>query len=179
MNEPTQQALRAMFGYDPQTGAMTWLPRPDDERWTKRYAGKEAGSLNCRGYRLTTINNRKHPVHRLVWIWMHGDIGDKHIDHINGDKSDNRIANLRAVTKLENNRNTSMPRHNTTGTVGVYHCARYGTWEASITVNQRRMNLGTYKTMAEAIAARKAAEKIYGFHQNHGRKPINLSREAA
>jgi hypothetical protein len=92
------------------------------------------------------------------------------IDHINGDKTDNRWQNLRNVSNRENCKNAAIGTNNTTGALGVW-ITRNGTYQADISVDGKKHYLGIYKTLEEAKSARKAAENKYGFHENHGRAP--------
>ena len=89
------------------------------------------------------------------------------IDHINGDRYDNRIINLKEATTSENNRNRRITDRNTSGYVGVVK--QGDKWYAYIKVDGKKIHLGTYNTKDEAIQARKQAEKKYGFHENHGK----------
>ena len=89
------------------------------------------------------------------------------VDHINHDRLDNRRANLRLVTHSENQRNRSVRKDSSSGFIGVYFVARLNKWRAQIYVN-RTLNLGYFSTLEEAVAARKAANLVHGFHENHG-----------
>jgi hypothetical protein len=89
------------------------------------------------------------------------------IDHINGDRADNRIVNLRQTTQSENMRNRRKSTNNTSGYVGVYKVG--AKWRARISVDSKNMNLGIYDTIEQAVQARKQAEIDYGYHENHGR----------
>jgi hypothetical protein len=114
------------------------------------------------------VNRRLHRAHRIIWAIHYGQWPDGQIDHINHDRADNRIKNLRVVSHLDNHRNMSQFKNNTTGVPGVRFDARYSSWVARITVNYKGVHLGSYKTKEEAIAARKAAEIKYDFHEKHG-----------
>lgn len=91
------------------------------------------------------------------------------IDHINGDKADNRITNLRSIVKQENHRNMKRFSSSSTGVTGVTRHHQTNKWRAYITVNQKQLSLGCFERIDDAIAARKAAEAAHGFHPNHGR----------
>lgn len=174
---PTQAELRKLLDYDPESGVLTWLPRPIFDgccvravkMWNKAHAGKEAFTETTRaGYKRGSIHNRQHKAHRVIWKWVHG-FDPEEIDHINGDRSDNRIVNLRSVSRIENNRNRAKSNANKSGVVGVHFCNRDKAWIAQIKVGGRNKILGYSKDFAEAVAARKEGEKLYGFHENHGR----------
>lgn len=90
------------------------------------------------------------------------------LDHINGDRADNRISNLREVTNGENCHNQKMRVTNTSGHIGVYYDRRSGAWDASIYKDGVRIRIGHYAQKRDAVKARKAAEKEFGYHANHG-----------
>lgn len=137
--------------------------------WNGRFAGKEAGTLcNSTGYRFVRINQTKYWSHRIIWAMHNGQWPDT-VDHVNGDVSDNRVENLRSVTRAQNQRNLKMPKHNTSGIVGVAWIAARNKWMAQIRANKTTLSLGRFDTKEEAVAARKAAEREFGYHPNHGR----------
>jgi hypothetical protein len=156
---------RKWFRYDPDAGALYWAIRSSNAARMDRPAGKLE-----RGYWSVMVNGRLYRAHRIIWAMHYGEWPDGQVDHINHIRADNRIENLRVVPHLDNHRNMSLFKNNTTGIPGVRFDVRYGSWTARITVNYKQINLGSYKTKEEAIAARKKAEVEYGFHPNHGRK---------
>ena len=97
----------------------------------------------------------------------------KTIDHVNGDRSDNRVVNLRSVAHQENHRNRAIPKSNTSGVMGVYWGKRDRKWYAQIKINGKKKHLGSFSCKKKAIQARKKAEIDYGFHANHGRDSIS------
>lgn len=173
---PSPQQLRAMINYDPETGAATWRKRHDvDNRWNARLVGKPAlNKLHPDGYRVGRVMGRDLLLHRVVWAIYHGAWPTGQIDHVNGDKSDNRIKNLRDVCGAENMRNQKRPRNNSSGHIGVYwHCASKR-WRAQIMVREKQKYLGSFINIMDAIAARKTAEHLHGFHENHGRAELPI-----
>lgn len=179
---PTPEELRQLLRYEPETGKLFWKQRDvslfedrgngaaaNAASWNARYAGAEAlTALNAAGYRHGAVFGCKLRAHRVAWALVHGQWPQGEIDHINGITDDNRLENLREVTGQENQRNSKRPANNTSGVVGVswYEPARK--WVARIRVI-KRIHLGYFDDFNEAVAARKAAEAAYGFHQNHGR----------
>jgi hypothetical protein len=107
--------------------------------------------------------------HRVAWALHTGAWPDAQIDHQDGDKLNNAISNLRSVTQWENTKNAALSSHNTSGVTGVAFDKRSGKWRARVHHNYRDVFCRLYSTKEEAIAARRVAEKDYGFHQNHGR----------
>lgn len=175
---PSVEALRELLVYEPETGLLFWRPRGaawfrDHRRaaaWNARYAGTEALTVRRRGGYLAGYVLRKDcKAHRVAWALSYGAWPIGEIDHINGDAGDNRIANLREVTRIENCRNMSRRRCNSSGVIGVMWSKRQHKWLAKITVNYRVFSLGSYQSFDEAVAVRKRAERQFGFHENHGR----------
>ena len=130
--------------------------------------GSLIGTVGAKGYLVATIDGKTYKQHRLVWLYFNGSLPDDQIDHINQDRTDNRISNLRVVTNLENCRNKGKSKANTSGVTGVYLDKRTNRWRAIICIKGKNKNLGFYSTRTEAVKARKKGEKKYGFHQNHG-----------
>ena len=172
----TQAYLRDCLDYSPESGKFTWKTRPDEHfispdrarSWNTKFAGKVAGSTDGRGYREIKINDRHLKAHRIAWILMNGVAPDQ-IDHINGNRSDNRISNLRNVTKAENDRNRATSSANTSGVMGVSWRKSASKWQAQIKIDRRTIHLGYFDDFHIAVATRKRAERDYGFHRNHGR----------
>ncbi len=168
----TVEMARRLLDYDPETGVFLWNSRPvirvPDKAWNDQWAGKIAGAIGETGYRTINIKNARCRAHRLAWLHVHGSWPIDHLDHINGQRDDNRIANLRAVTRAENMKNVKMPSTNKSGVVGVLWNKRKHSWRAFITLDHKQRYLGHFKTFDLAVEARKAAEVRLGFHANHG-----------
>jgi hypothetical protein len=177
MNLGNAERLREILDFNASTGEFIWRHRPasdfvDDRAfriWNTRYEGSVAGCIKSDGYRRIRIDSIAYMAHRLAWLYVHGEEPSEEIDHINGQRSDNRFANLRAASRLENSKNTSICSHNTSGTMGVSYRAVHDRWRAYVKVNGKQIDLGEFKFKADAIAARKSAEPLYGYHANHGR----------
>lgn len=166
---PSPDILRQLLHYDPDTGALIWRKRISDPRWSRRWAGQPAlSSQHPEGYLKGAIFARHVLAHRVAFAMYH-DRWPTLVDHINGMRSDNRIANLREVSLSENRMNSKRPVTNTSGHMGVSLCKATGEWWACIRVGGVTMSLGYFKDKSDALAAREAAEKMHGFHENHGR----------
>ncbi len=173
------ETLHRLLSFNPDTGVLVWKKRPLDlcanlrlcNSWNAIWAGKPAlTSVDHNGYPMGHVLGRKCPAHRVLWALVHGEWPDQ-IDHINGIKTDNRLLNLRSVTKLENFKNRRLSKNNRSGTMGVSLRLETGQWRASIRdENSRQISLGHFAVKDDAIAARKAAELQYGYHENHGSK---------
>lgn len=144
----TVEHLRSRVSYDPQTGHFTWSAICRGIR-----PGQKAGMLNRYGYTVIMIDKVNYHAHRLAWLYVNGVWPKNLIDHINGQKSDNRITNLREATKSENGQNQRKAKAGSkSGILGAHPHGKSG-WRASIVVGGVTMNLGTYRTPEEAHQA--------------------------
>lgn len=177
MTDPTQAEVRAAFEYreDGVGAALIWRMRPRADFatenawavWNSKYAGTVAGWRATNGYHYVRFAGKCRKISRLVWLMHKGTTPDR-IDHISGEKADDRIANLRDVTQAVNCQNKARQKNNTSGVSGVF--MQRGRWVAQINMSGHKRYLGSFPTVNEARAARKSAEAAYGFHCNHGRE---------
>lgn len=166
MDALTQDLLNELFSYDKETGNLFWKNNLNNQM----KSGDIAGTTAVSGYRVVIINRRDYLVHRIIWIMVYGYI-PVGIDHINHQKSDNRLINIREANNTENQRNCKLKPTNTSGFNGVAYLSKKGgekKWRASVKVDNKSIHIGYYLTKDEAIAARVRANKEYGFHENHG-----------
>jgi len=171
------EMLRKLLAYNPDTGSLIWMTRPHDmfpndgraRQWNSCHAGKEAFTAITGGYRHGLVLRKSYRAHRVIWAMHYGEWPKDQIDHINGDRSDNRIANLRGVSNTENQKNAAIRRNNTSGVTGVSWDRATEKWVANITVDRLGVKLGYFSDFDAAVASRKLAEAEYGFHANHGR----------
>jgi hypothetical protein len=158
---PPQELLREMLDYDAMTGVFTWKLCAINRN--NRWVGRVAGTPH-QGYTFINIHGfAQVGAHRLAWIYIHRSIPEgMEIDHIDGDKRNNSIANLRLATPVDNARNCGPRAHNKLGVKGVTK-TKYGTYYARIKVHGREINLGYYKSLDEASAAYRTGElKLFG-----------------
>lgn len=144
----TAERLRELLSYDPETGIFLWRVS-----LSRRVAlGMTAGTL-CGGYTLIRICEKAYRAHRLAWLYVHGRWPIDQLDHINGIRDDNRIANLREANNVEQQQNRAMQRNNTSGHHGVGWCKRDAKWHARIMFKGVRKSLGFFDSLEEASAA--------------------------
>jgi hypothetical protein len=160
------EMVREAISYDPETGDFLWRKTQGRQK-----EGARAGTSGVAGYKQVTFNNMSYLAHRLAWAMHYGKWPVGQIDHINHDRGDNRITNLRVVDNLENHRNLPLRANNRTGHAGVTFCKFTGRYMASITIGGRKIFLGRFDTIPEAAEARREANVKYGFHENHGHGP--------
>lgn len=169
-------ALAAQVTYNPETGIITWNFREEltghDKMFNSRFAGHECGSIDSHGYRVISFKHegKSHNIkaHRLAWLITYGYMAESHIDHVNRNRKDNRIDNLRDVHPSTNQRNMSMMRTNKSGITGVYWDKQSKKWRAQASLNGKTRYIGIFSCINEAAAAAKSFRVKYGFTDSHG-----------
>jgi hypothetical protein len=145
----TQERLRELVSYDPETGMFTRLRN-----------GKQASRVgNGEGYLTLMLDGARHKQHRLAVLYMSGAWPEEEVDHINGVRDDNRWSNLRCVSKSLNMHNRRLHKNSTTGFAGVAFEKDRGLWKAHIHANGRKMNLGRFKSPEMAHQAYQLAKR--------------------
>jgi hypothetical protein len=150
----THADLLGRLHYDPDTGVFTWRVYTGAAR-----PGNVAGMVGPIGYRYIGIARRLYPAHRLAWFYVHGEWPPQDIDHINMERADNRLANLRLATRSQNMANGKARVGNRSGFKGVFFHKQAGKWTARLTVNGRCRSLGFHATPEAAHAAYVSAAK--------------------
>jgi hypothetical protein len=147
-----------VFVYDAEAGKLYWKVKPG----RKVCIGNEAGSPKGNGYLQVAYQGKRCLIHRAIWEMFYGPIPPGlHIDHINGNPSDNRIENLRLATRSENQWNSKIPKNNTSGLKGASWCKVKQKWVAEIWVFGRKKYLGLFLAASDAHAAYVKAANIY------------------
>lgn len=160
----THEELIQVMTYDPQTGVFSWNKKRNGIRNMDN-----AGCVTKRGYVNIYINYKKYLAHRLAWFYVYGEWPSKQIDHINGDKSDNRISNLRLANGSENQLNRWIDSRNTSGIKGVCWHKNNKKWQASASLGGKEYYLGQYVNIKDAEkAVVDFREKHHGEFCNHG-----------
>ncbi len=155
----TAEYLRSRLDYDSSTGVFTHK-HDFGSRYKVGDRADTSGHAALREYRLVNLLNQKFLAHRAAWLHTHGIFPGLPIDHINGNKSDNRIENLRAVEIRLNAENIRKPqKNNSTGFLGVQpHQGRY---RVRLTVDRKQIQIGMFSTPEEAHAAYVVAKRKY------------------
>lgn len=174
---------RNLVDYDCNTGIIIWKERgleyfqsekrsPEwlSRAWNAAYAGKVAFTAKSHGYFIGCILKKMVKSHRLAWAVHYGEWPDGEIDHINGDRADNRISNLRCVTSHVNRKNEGASKNNTSGYSGVQWCKQTNKWRAVIKHNYKNVHIGRYVRKEDAISAVKRKRSELGFHYLHGER---------
>ncbi len=171
---PALDLIRSMLDYNADTGVFVWKDRPvamfpaprHAAMWNSRFSGKEAlCTKHHAGYLCGALFESNFSAHRIAWYIYHGEVPDE-VDHINGDRTDNRIENLRNVDRKENCKNAKVSRRSLSGVPGIRWDAKNQKWEVRISTK----HIGRFKDFDEALKVRKSAEAEYGYHPNHGRQ---------
>jgi len=160
---PSQDKLRSLFFYTPETGELKWRIRIPN----KIGLYQPVGHKDVTGYLATRIKGKMFRVHRLIWMLHYGeDPGLLHIDHVNGIKDDNRIQNLRLATQSQNACNCKMRSHNTSGVRGVSWMPQRKQWQTYINHKGKRFALGVFKNLDDAVkTVNEARERLHGEFQ--------------
>lgn len=154
----TQERLQELLNYNPLTGLFTWKVNRKQVK-----IGDIAGTVMSNGYVRIKVDNVKYKAHRLVFLFELGYIPDSDVDHIDGDRKNNRRTNLRLCTKGENNCNTKLRKDNSTGVKGVTIHRPSGKYKARVSVNGKQIYLGLYEDLELAeLVATEARAKYHG-----------------
>lgn len=144
----TQDRVKTLLLYDPDTGVFRWkVARSNAARLST------AGTVCKKGYRRISIDAKTYPAHRLAWLYVYGVYPDTEMDHINRNRDDNRISNLRVANRFVNTQNTNGRKDNVSGHRGVGWHKISARWRARINVNNKCVNLGSFLSFEEAVAA--------------------------
>jgi hypothetical protein len=167
----TQDYLKKTFYYD--NGFL--IRRENSGRWGHLPAGSIIGGVGARGYHETRVDGVTYVVHRLIWLYHYGYLPENDIDHINRNRADNRIENLREVSHQCNLRNIGIAINNTSGIKGVSYCQKRRQWRAYLKADQKNIFLGRFCDFFEAVAARLAAEQCLGWFECDMKSPAFIA----
>lgn len=184
MVELTSDTLRECVVYDPSTGIFTWRPdRPSHHFknkhgmaiWKSRYAGKRAGkSGHTNGYRRIALWGKDYYAHRLVFLYMTGKWPAEEVDHLDGDRLNNRWDNLIETNRKGNCVNKSMSSINKSGCNGVSWCGTANKWRATAVRNRKSIHLGYFKCYHDAVDAREGWQSSQeDYTKRHGKRLLH------
>lgn len=156
---PSPEVLRQLLRYEPETGNLFWQARPVEsfatqmqaKTWNTRFAGRKAFTARAVGYPHGRINGKAHLAHRVIWAMQTGSWPQHQVDHINGDRSDNRWVNLREATEAQNQWNKGVRKDCASGYKGVRRVR--GKWQARLRTNGHTIQIGGFETAEDAFAA--------------------------
>lgn len=147
----TAERLRELVSYDAESGVFT---RIKTDRRNTRYLGPIPHNPCGNGYAYIGVEGKRYPAHRLAWLYVQGRWPDDDIDHINGNRTDNRLSNLRAVSREVNNQNRRKTRsNNKCGLMGVSWHTHSRCWRARIMIRGKEIPLGHFDSKEQAYAA--------------------------
>ena len=152
--------LRMELTYNPQTGVFTRRNNPRGD------ANKAVGRIATKGYRQISVWGKRYVAHRLAWLYIHGEWPQGQLDHINRNKDDNRIENLRVVTNKQNQENVVRWAHNKSGRRGVRFDTGRGKWVAEMKHYGKKHTLGWFDNIIDAVACRMRAEREMFTHSH-------------
>lgn len=162
---PHVDVIASLLTYEPETGFLFWKHRPGARQSiNSRLAGKRALTcVSAHGYLRGLILGRGYLAHTICWVLNFGEWPDREIDHINRDRSDNRIANLRLATRSQNAMNTPPYKNNKSSMKGVFFHKSSGRWKAAICVDKNKITLGFFDNPKSAHDAYvDASRRLHG-----------------
>lgn len=166
MTNLTQTQLKEVLIYDATNGHFRWNPQLSVKGIP---SGCRAGSVETRsGYRRIKIHGTSYAEHRLAWLYSYGDWPKGVIDHLDHNRSNNALCNLRDVSQAENMKNTKQVSGTITGHQGIWYNSKTNRYVAEITVAGKKVYQRVFRTCNQAIEAREAELIKHGFHENHG-----------
>lgn len=158
--------VRSVVSYDAEAGTFMWLC---NRKGGSARVGASAGCTRPDGYVHIVIDGERHYAHRLAWQMEVGLIpSGMEIDHIDHNPSNNKIGNLRLVTRSGNRKNRSRDSRNKSGVNGVHWSENAKAWAVQVRSDRKTKHIGYFKDLKKASEARRAAEAALGFHPNHG-----------
>ena len=158
------EVLDCFVSYNPETGDFLWIR---DKARSKK--GSQVGWMCGEGYRRTKFNGKTIFLHRLAWECVNGiALGEMEIDHIDGNRSNNKISNLRPATKSQNMHNSKIRKNNNSGVKGVNWCKDHGKYHAQLMINSRKINVGYFHDLEDAKhAVMQARMKLHKEFSRH------------
>ena len=169
MYDLTQKYLQSRISYDSETGVVIWFPveeiNQQAKTWNKTHAWKPIINRDKDGYLQTSLRigeiRKYYRLHRLIWLYVYGDFPDGPVDHVNRDKSDNRLSNLRIADASLNCHNIVLNSRNTNGVKGAYWHKKRKKWQVYIGLGGKPTYLGLFSDLKDAEKAYATASIKY------------------
>jgi len=160
----TQDQVKKLFCYDSNTGILT----NRIHRSTRSRAGHSIGNSDSGGYLTTKIDSVQYKVHRVIFIYVYGYL-PRYVDHIDGDRLNNKTNNLRQATFSQNQQNTKIMKNNTTGCKGVSWCKKRRMYASRLYFKGKNKHLGYFYDLdVAAQVLRIKRVELHGEYANHG-----------
>ena len=153
----TQDYLHEFFHYDAETGVFSRKKRTSNSTKVGEIVGSDKGN----GYLMLCLKSRLYLAHRIAWFYVYGEMPSLNIDHINGNRADNRICNLRLANQSQNTANSKLSKANTSGFKGVTWNKDAKKWNAQLMCNYKRISLGNFEKKEDAADAYKKGSIQY------------------
>ena len=168
--------LKKCIKYNKETGEIIWINTISPKN--KYRIGKTAGVINNRGYLTIQFNNKPYQAHRLIWWYVYGEEAPSDIDHIDGNRSNNKLSNLRLANKQQNQANARLRRDNSSGYRGIIWNKREQKFIANIRIDGVLHYLGRFDTAIEGHKAyKKAAKKAWGKYAYTGNETTKYEHD--
>lgn len=170
--------VREALDYNELTGEMIWKVRPRSHFNSDRgcnifntsHSGTVAGTTGNHGYRQVNLFGKIYLVHRVIMLMKNSEMPEHDVDHINGNRVDNRLCNLRLATRRENLKNRMLSTKNSSGINGVSWDKRYKNWTARIRIEGKYLYIGNFENKEDAALARYIFDMICYYDPSHGRR---------
>ena len=160
----TQEYLKSILDYNCDTGIFTWKVNK-----SKRSKAGSIAGWHDNGYTRIEIDGKAYKAHRLAWLYVYGELPEVLIDHVNSNRSDNRLCNLRQATYQENSENYKTPKTNTSGVKNVSWYKQLNKWVVSMSIKGKKKTIGYFDDLEFAeLVAIEARDKYRMEFANHG-----------
>jgi hypothetical protein len=160
----TQEFIKSVLNYNPETGVFTWKVNKSKRSKIGHIAGWKDN-----GYIRIELNGKTYRAHRLAWLYVNGEFPSNLIDHIDGNRSNNKISNLRKATYLENSQNYKTPKTNKSGVKNVSWYKTMKKWVVTLGINGKKKTIGYFDDLELAeLVAIEARDKYHMEFANHG-----------
>ena len=180
-NDPTAECIRQILDYNPKTGIFVWKRRSPNvfkdgghsrehkcAVWNTKFAGKNAGTINNKGYGSIVIRGIAMAAHRLAFLYVNDIYPNDQIDHIDGNRSNNKISNLREAVNGQNRNNAKLQKNNTSGDKNVHYCKSAKKWLVRFNINEKKITVFRSRDLElSALVASEWRDYLHGEFARH------------